>query len=493
MNEHRGGFTRVLRCVATGVLVAGLPGGALAQDVLEGRLASLQKTYRDAVVQVQYRQQVTTSTAEPAQEEELVTTGLIVSAAGLVMVSTMIYEPFTQVPHGIGIRFPATVSRLDASVSEARVITAGGDEYPARLLGRDPQANVAFMKFEPAGSKLSTVRFGKHEVSVGEQVAVVSFLPQPLGPGISVELSRVQALTGKPNRGFMLSTTVSDPVGSLVSSLEGEPVGFLDALVVSVPNTQPRNPLGFLSIFRDLPKGVGRAYARAAAGLEGAAVNVTESASPRRGWLGVEMQALTSKLGKHLGLPVEQGIVVGYVYRNSAAEAAGLEVGDVITTVNGEPVGVSREEELGAFGDQIVRAGPGATMAMGYYRGGTPMSAEAILKPAPASARQAETAKVAELDLTVRELTYDYRATRFLDPEKRGVVVVQPPVGVSSNPNRVAPGDLLVRLGDEPIEDIASFREVSSQLRQARPEEVILFIERGKESFFFALKPEWDE
>lgn len=463
-----------------------------AQDSLGAKLAALESTYRSAIVQVKYRQQVITSTAEPAQEEELVTTGLVVSEDGLVMVSTMIYEPFTQVPHGVGIRFPASVSRLDAKVSEARILTASGDEFPAELVGRDPEADVAFMKFDPGTSTTSVVRFGSRDVSVGEQVAVISWLPQPLGPGISVELSRVQALTTRPNDGFMISTSVADPVGSLVSSVDGEPVGLLDALVVAVPNTQPRNPLGFLSVFRDLPKGVGRGFARSASKLEGAAVTVTDASSPRRGWLGVEMQALTPKLARHMELPVEQGIVVGYVYRDSAAEQAGLEVGDVLTAVGGESVGVSHEEDLGAFGDRIVRAGPGAILALSFYRDGVAHKADAVLKPAPASAREAETAEVEELDLTVRELTYDYRATRFLASEKKGVVVVKPPVGVSSSPNRVGPGDLLVRLGDEPVDDVASFRQVSSRLRQSKPQEVILFIERGKESFFFALKPDWD-
>ena len=100
--------------------------------------------------------------------------------------------------------------------------------------------------------------------------------------------------------------------------------------------------------------------------------------------------------------------------------------------------------------------------------------------------------KVDELDLTVREITYDYVATRFLEPDPQGVVVVQPPVGVSSNQNRIAPGDLLVRVGDEPVADFAAFRELMERIRERKPEEVVLFVERGRESFFFAVKPDWN-
>ena len=100
--------------------------------------------------------------------------------------------------------------------------------------------------------------------------------------------------------------------------------------------------------------------------------------------------------------------------------------------------------------------------------------------------------KVGELDITVREITYDFVATRFLEPDQQGVVVVQPPVGVSSNQNRIAPGDLLVRVGDEPVADLAAFGAIIERARQRKPEEVVLFVERGRESFFFAVKPDWN-
>ena len=84
--------------------------------------------------------------------------------------------------------------------------------------------------------------------------------------------------------------------------------------------------------------------------------------------------------------------------------------------------------------------------------------------------------------------TNDYLATRYLDPDQQRVVV-QPPVAVSSNPNRVASGDLLVRLGNVPVADIETFLRVLDVIRENKPDEVVLFVERGPESFFFAVKP----
>mgnify|MGYP001379939862 CR=1 FL=1 len=71
------------------------------------------------------------------------------------------------------------------------------------------------------------------------------------------------------------------------------------------------------------------------------------------------------------------------------------------------------------------------------------------------------------------------------------MVVVHPPGGVSSNQNRISHGDLLVRVGDEAVTDFASFGALIQRIRERKPEEVVLFVERGRESFFFAVKPDW--
>ena len=482
-------------CAALLALVAapGLPG--VAPDETADELRSIESRYSKSVVQVRYRQQVSRSTAEPPAEEELTTTGVVVTADGLVMVSAIIYEPFNQVPHGVGIRFPGSVNRAQAKIPEAHVLFMNGEEYPATLLGRDPDADVAFFRIDNVAEDAAFVPVifeAGTEVTVGEEVVVVSLLREPLGPAVAVELSRVQAMTMRPSSGFMVATGASDPVGSLVVSREGAVLGYLDALTVPVPDTRSRNPLAFLSIMRDLPKGVGRGFARPARDFVDAGVRVSEAEPVRRGWLGVEMQPLSQELAQHMGLPVDRGILLGYVYRNSPAESAGLEVGDVLFELEGEPVDVNRDEDLGTFAEKLLRAGAGASLEIGYLREGAPATTNVQLAPAPRSAREAETVKVEELDLTVRELTYDYRATRFLEPERRGVVVVQPPVAVSSNRNRIAPGDLLVRFDDVPIDDLESFRAVLANVRERQPDEVVLFVERGRESFFFAVKPDWD-
>ncbi|HEY7697125.1 MAG TPA: PDZ domain-containing protein [Vicinamibacteria bacterium] len=465
-----------------------------AEDSLARNLSALESRYRESLVSVRYRQRVSRSTSEPAEEEELVTTGIIVSPRGVVLTSAIIFEPFNQVPHGVGIRFPASVSRAEAEIASARIRTVGGSEYPAMFLGRDSGADVAFFQIDAEkGKEFTPVVFAEsRSVSVGEEVAVVGLLPEPIGPAVSVELSRVQAVTEKPRAGFVVGTGASDPVGALVCSLEGEVLGYLDALTVAVPEASSRNPLAIVTMMRDLPKGIGRAFARPAKELVDASVETPAATSPRRGWLGVEMQAVSKELASYMKLPTSSGILIGYVYRNSPAERAGLAVGDVLVGLEGQPVDVERDEEIGSFAEKILRAGADAELSLEYLRAGARKETKVRLEGAPRSVREALTLKVDELDLVVREITYDYVATRFLEPDQQGVVIVEPPVGVSSNQNRIVPGDLLVRVGEEPVADFAAFRDLMGRIREKKPEEVVLFVERGRESFFFAVKPDWN-
>jgi serine protease Do len=465
---------------------------SFARDETGKKLAALEEQYRESLVRIRYTQHVQVSTAEPPQEDELTTKGVVVSEDGVVMASALVFEPFNQIPQGLGIRFPASVTRADAEIREVR-IRLDGEEFSATLLGRDTEVDVAFFRIEAEGRMFKPVVFSADRTAtVGQEVAVLSRLPDPLGPNLAVELTRVQSVVTKPQDGFLVSTGAADPVGSLVCDLEGHPLGMLDALMVPTPQGNFRNPLSLISAIRNLPKSVGRGFARPGGLLATAAADPPEKREAKRGWLGVEMQPLTPELASHMRLPVEAGIIVGYVYRESPAEAAGLEVGDVLVEFEGDPIDVSRDEELGTFAERLLRSGAGAEVNLGYLREGERKETVAKLYPAPKTRREAETVESDELDVTVREVTYDYLATRNYEPGKKGVVVQKPPVAVRTNPNRVVRGDLLVRIDDKEVSDLDSFRKVVEELGQSQPEEVVLFIERGKESFFFAVKPEWE-
>ena len=92
------------------------------------------------------------------------------------------------------------------------------------------------------------------------------------------------------------------------------------------------------------------------------------------GFLGIQLTELTAELRTHFGAPADQGVMVGKVLTGSAAESAGVEVGDIVTTVGSEPVG-----SPAALSRAIGTMEAGASVDLGIWRNGAPHNLTAVL------------------------------------------------------------------------------------------------------------------
>jgi hypothetical protein len=101
----------------------------------------------------------------------------------------------------------------------------------------------------------------------------------------------------------------------------------------------------------------------------------------RGAMLGVAFVPLTPELRRHFGAPEDQGILVSKVIADSAAQAAGVEVGDIITRIDGEPV-----REGSEFAHRIRARKAGETVALEVLRGGRTRSLSATLVESDAPA-----------------------------------------------------------------------------------------------------------
>ncbi len=98
------------------------------------------------------------------------------------------------------------------------------------------------------------------------------------------------------------------------------------------------------------------------------------SLSPR-GFLGVETSNLTPELRQHFGVDEDSGVMLSRVVDDSAASAAGLQVGDVLTRVDGEAISSGSQ-----LGSAIRRLEGGATVEIEYWRDGVPSSTTATIE-----------------------------------------------------------------------------------------------------------------
>lgn len=177
----------------------------------------------------------------------------------------------------------------------------------------------------------------------------------------------------------------------------------------------------------------------------------------RRGYLGVALRELDQDLANHFGLPRDAGVIVSRVYADSPAARAGLQVGDVLTSLAGNPI-----KDLGALSKVMYKLEPGQQIEMVYLRNGKAMSIQVKVEAQPGDyGARAVTAKeggdaqkalpVAALGLYVTDLTPDLAGQLGYPKGTRGAMIA----GISkTGPAALAgltQGMLIVRVDKTPI------------------------------------------
>ncbi len=233
---------------------------------------------------------------------------------------------------------------------EVTVITADGKSIPARIVGTDPKTDLALLKVEK-GSGYPYVSFAPQAPRVGDWVIAVG---NPFGLGGTVTAGIVSArgrdIGASPYDDFL---QIDAPVnhgnsGGPTFNGRGEVVGV---------NTAIFSPSG---------GSVGIGFAIASDVAKSVIQSLKEDGKVARGWLGVQIQPVTQDIADSLGLKEAKGALVAKTEKGSPAAAAGLEDGDVIASVNGEPVADSHD-----LARKIAELGPRKDADLSIIRNGS--------------------------------------------------------------------------------------------------------------------------
>jgi serine protease Do/serine protease DegQ len=207
---------------------------------------------------------------------------------------------------------------------EIAVTLHDGHQLEAKIIGSDPEADVAILKIEY--DELTSIPFGdSSELRVGDFTVAIG---NPFGLGQTVTSGIISALgrTGLGIEGYedFIQTDASinpgNSGGALVN-LRGELIGINTAILASGGS-------GNVGIGFAIPINMVRQLTD----------QLIEYGEVRRGMLGVIMQNLTPELARAFGMDMRQGVVISQVVENSAASKAGLKAGDVVAEINGVAV-----------------------------------------------------------------------------------------------------------------------------------------------------------
>jgi serine protease Do len=275
--------------------------------------------------------------------------------------------------------FIATNNHVIENASMIEVMFPDRRSYPARLVGRDPNTDLALLKVE--AKDLLFVPFGNSDnVQVGEWVLAIGY---PLSLNTTVTAGIVSA----KGRSIGIINSSDRPAYFEGSRLNSAVESFIqtDAAI------NPGNSGGALVNLDGQLIGINTAIASVTGSFTGYAfavpVNLAkkilddlrEFGKVKRGLLGVsfpspadEIQALREQ-GINPGSV--QGVLITGIQEGSAAAEAGLQEADIIQRVNGVEIFSSAE-----FSERIARQRPGNKIMLDYLRDGSPGKTEATLK-----------------------------------------------------------------------------------------------------------------
>ena len=195
--------------------------------------------------------------------------------------------------------------------------------YPARVLGRDPEVDLALLQIE-AEDLVDLPLADSDQLEIGDFVVAIG---NPFGLGQTVTYGIVSALgrSGLGIEGFenFIQTDASiNPgnSGGALITLDGKLVGINTAILG--PNR------GNVGIGFAIPINMAQMVTR----------QLIEHGSVERGQLGIVTQDLTPELAAAFGMRSRGGAVIAEVMRGSPAEKAGLQAGDMIVAINGRKI-----------------------------------------------------------------------------------------------------------------------------------------------------------
>lgn len=268
-----------------------------------------------------------------------------------------------------------TNNHVTSGADQIVVALKDGRETLARVIGSDPETDLAVLKIDL--KNLPSITVGRSDnIRIGDVALAIG---NPFGVGQTVTMGIISA-TGRNQLGL---NNYEDFIQTDAAINPGNSGG---ALVDAIGNLTGINT----AIFSKSGGSQGIGFAIPVKLAMEVMKSIIEHGQVIRGWLGIEVQPLTQELAESFGLSGRPGIVVAGIFRDGPAQKAGLQLGDVILAIDGEPAGDGRRSM-----NQVARIKPTDKVTIEVMRNGKELklTAEIGLRPPPAPVKDQEEAE----------------------------------------------------------------------------------------------------
>ncbi|MFQ5355332.1 MAG: DegQ family serine endoprotease [Mariprofundaceae bacterium] len=358
----------------------------------------------------------------PQQERHSLGSGFIISADGFVVTNNHVVD----------------------NADEVVVKTSDGAEFEARVIGKDPKLDLALLKID--GDKFSTVAFGdSDDLRVGDWVLAIGNpfgLEQTVTAGIVSAKGRV--IGAGPYDDFIQTDASINPgnSGGPLFNIKGEVVGI---------NT---------AIFSRSGGNIGIGFAIPINVAKSVISELRTTGHVKRARLGVYIAPIDRETQRALGLENKNGALVRQVEKESAADKAGIQAGDVIVSIDKAPI--KRVHDLPI---RVARHAPGDKVRIEMIRNGKRKTVVVKVEEMPGEAEEvaASVQPPPRLGLGLAELTGDL-ARKLGTGTKYGVLVQDVRRGSPAARSGIQRGDVIYQINRKRVRSLKDFKKVADKI-----------------------------
>src|SRR5258707_1266255 len=367
--------------------------------------------------------------------------------------------------------YAVTNNHVVDGADKVEVTADDGKVYKAKVIGTDARTDVALIKVE-GGSNFPFAKLSDSKPRIGDWVLAVG---NPFGLGGTVTAGIVSAsgrdIGNGPYDDFI---QIDAPVnkgnsGGPAFNMQGEVVGV---------NTAIYSPSG---------GSVGIACSIPAPTVKNVIAQLKDKGAVSRGWIGVQIQPVTSDIADSLGLKNAEGALVADPQKDGPAAKAGIDSGDIITAVNGQSVKDARElaRIIGGFA-------PGTTAKLDVLHKGKSKVVSLTLGQLP----NTQEAK-ADIEADRKGSTQGFEVPRLgmtVAPAdkvdgagKEGVVVTKVDPKSAAADRGLKKGDVILEVAGKSVANPGDVREAIEAARGDKKSSVLMRLRSGDASHYVAV------
>ncbi|MDX7988579.1 Do family serine endopeptidase [Xenorhabdus sp. 12] len=369
-------------------------------------------------------------------------------------------RPFKGLGSGVIINadkgYVLTNNHVIDNANKIRVQLNDGREYSAKLIGRDPQTDIALLELKNA-KNLTAIKFAdSDQLRVGDYAVAIG---NPFGLGQTVTSGIISALgrSGLNLEGLENFIQTDAPInrgnsGGALINLKGELIGINTAIIA------PGG--GNVGIGFAIPSNMAKSLS----------AQLIATGEVKRGLLGIKGREMNADIANAFGIDAQQGAFVSEVVPKSAAAKAGIKAGDVLVSFDGK--------KIGSFAELRAKVGtttPGKEIKIGLLRNGKPITVSVTLDNNDGQSTKAEKLSTALQGATLSNATVK---------ETQGIKVDSVAQNSLADRYGLQKNDLIVGANNTRVRTINELRKIIDN----KPPVVALNIIRGDTNIYLLLK-----